>query len=462
MTAALAMREADSRALQNHLFPGDGKESAALVLCGSGASASASGVRLMAREVIPVDPGDCRERTGAGVDWSTEKYLAPELVERMDKRGLSLVTAHSHPAGCGAFSRLDDWNDRRLFPAVHGWFDDGRPHGALVMLPDGTMFGRAVDSRGRFTPFSKIRVAGDRIRFWTAGKKRFGNAPEFGRRVAQTFGKGTFRLLRELRVGVVGCSGTGSVVAELLARNCVGEIVLADADRMEEKNLNRILNSAARDARAGGLKVDVVGRAIRKMGMRIKVEKIAARTHEPAALAALKTCDAVFGCVDSAEGRYHLDCLSAAYLIPYFDVGVRLDADGQGGISHAVAAANYVRPGGESLLERGVYTPDQVRAEGLRRGDPEYYEQQRAAGYLAAADEDHPAVVSLNMQAACLAVNDFLARLHDFRLDDNAEFAVQKFSLTHGEYSLGKGRGDSAFFAGHLGAGDRCELLRGF
>lgn len=456
----LAMREATAQILEGRLFPGDGNEAAAFILCG--ANMNESPLRLTTCEIIPVDSEDCNLRAKAGVAWATEKYLTPELVERMDKRGLSLVTAHSHPAGCDGFSRLDDWNDRRLFPAVHGWFDDGRPHGALVMLPDGAMFGRAVDSRGRFTPFSKICVVGNRIQFWTGGKKRFGNAPEFGRRIAQTFGKGTFRLLRELRVGVVGCSGTGSIVAELLARNCVGEIVLVDADRMEEKNLNRILNSAAKDARVGDLKVDVVGRAIRKMGMRIKIEKIAARTHEPETLAALKTCDVVFGCVDSAEGRYHLDCLSAAYLIPYFDVGVRLEADGKGGISHAVAAANYVRPGGESLLERGVYTPDQVRAEGLRRGDPEYYEQQRAAGYLAAVGEDHPAVISLNMQAACLAVNDFLARLHNFRLDDNAEFAVQKFSLTHGEYSFEKERGDSAFFAKHLGAGDRCELLRGF
>lgn len=460
MIGACILREADARVLQRHLFLGDGKESAALILCGFGADGD--NVRLTAREVIPVDSGDCRTRTSAGVAWATEEYLTPELTERMDKRGLSLVTAHSHPAGCDAFSRLDDWNDRRLFPAVHGWFDDGRPHGALVMLPDGSMFGRAVDARGRFFPFSKICAAGDNIRFWTGGKKRFKNAPEFGLRVAQTFGKGTFQLLRSLKVGVVGCSGTGSIVAELLARNCVGEIVLVDADRAEGKNLNRILNAFARDARAGALKVDVVGRAIRKMGMRISVEKIAARTHEAKALDALKTCDVIFGCVDSAEGRYHLDCVSAAYLIPYFDVGVRLDADGKGGISHAVAAANYVRPGGVSLWERGVYTSEQVRAEGLRRSDRKYYEEQRVAGYLAEVGEDHPAVISLNMQAACLAVNDFLARLHGYRLDDNAEFAVQKFSLTHGEYSFEKDGGDSAFFAKHLGAGDKCELLRGF
>ena len=460
MIRAFAIRELDARALQSHLFPGDGKEAAALVLCGTGDSGG--NIRLTAREIIPVASGDCRARTAVGVDWRTEKYLTPELVERMDKQGLSLMTAHSHPAGCDSFSARDNRNDRRLFPAVHGWFDDGRPHGALVMTPDGAMFGRVADSRGRFSPLSKICVAGNDIRFRTGGKKRFRGDPEFGLRVAQTFGKGTFRLLRELKIGVVGCSGTGSVVAELLARNCVGEIVLVDADRVEEKNLNRVLNSSAGDARAGALKVDVVGRAIRKAGTRVAVEKIAARTHEPAALAALKTCDILFGCVDSAEGRYHLDCLSAAYLIPYFDVGVRLDADGKGGITHAVAAANYVRPGGESLLERGVYTPDQLRAEGLRRSDPEHYEEQRAAGYLAAVGEDHPAVVSLNAQAACLAVNDFLARLHDYRLDDNADFAVQKFSLTHGEYSVEKERGDSAFFAKHLGAGDRCELLRGF
>lgn len=45
--------------------------------------------------------------------------------------------------------------------------------------------------------------------------------------------------LKEARVGVAGCGGIGSNVAVLLARAGVGSLVLADHDRVEERNLNR-------------------------------------------------------------------------------------------------------------------------------------------------------------------------------------------------------------------------------
>ena len=62
----------------------------------------------------------------------------------------------------------------------------------------------------------------------------------FTLRHAQAFGTGTTALLRNLSVAIVGCSGTGSIVAEQLARLGAGRLVLVDPDRVEEKNLNRI------------------------------------------------------------------------------------------------------------------------------------------------------------------------------------------------------------------------------
>lgn len=454
-----AMQQTDWSTLRNHLFSGDQKESAAILLCGLGTSEGY--VRLMVRKVIPVASSDCYVRTRREVSWWTEKYLTSELEECMDKQGLSLVIVHNHPAGYDKFSVIDNRNDRLFFPTVYGWFDDGRPHGSLVMLPDGSMFGRVVESNGKFNPFSKISVAGSELQIWSGKRKQTQEKGEFGLRVLQTFGKGTFHMLRGLKVGVVGCSGTGSIVAELLARNCIGSMVLVDTDHVEEKNLNRILNSTAKDAKSSALKVDVIGRAIQKMGMKIKVQKITAKTYEPQARDALKSCDVFFGCVDSIEGRYHLECFSTAYLIPYFDVGVDLDAGENGEIREMIAAAHYVRPGGLSLMERGVYDPEQIRAEGIRRRDPNQYRKGQEAGYLREVGEDQPAVISINMQAACMAVNDFLARLHNYRHDDNAEFSIQRFSLTDGGYDNENEGGQAEYFSKYLGTGDRCELLKG-
>ena len=53
--------------------------------------------------------------------------------------------------------------------------------------------------------------------------------------------------LGRMSVCVIGVSGTGSIVAEQLARLGVGEIILIDFDKLEERNLNRILNSSLAD-----------------------------------------------------------------------------------------------------------------------------------------------------------------------------------------------------------------------
>ena len=48
----------------------------------------------------------------------------------------------------------------------------------------------------------------------------------------------------------------------------------------------------------------------------------------------------------------------------------------------------------------------------LKRLNPVAYEEQRKAGYRKGVQEDRPAVISVNMQFAGLAVNELIARLH--------------------------------------------------
>lgn len=102
----------------------------------------------------------------------------------------------------------------------------------------------------------------------------------------------------------------------------------------------------------------------------------------PEAILAVAECDVVFGCMDGTEGRHILNRIATFYSIRYFDVGVRLDADGQGGISAISGAVHYLQPGLSSLLSRGVYSIDQVEAAGIRRTSPKFYRQQHAEGYL--------------------------------------------------------------------------------
>jgi hypothetical protein len=195
------------------------------------------------------------------------------------------------------------------------------------------------------------------------------------------------------------------------------------------------------------------------MGFGTEVEIFHADLATPAAVKAVAECDVLFGGMDGVEGRHLLNRLAAHYVLPYFDVGVRLDADGKGGIDEACGAVHYLRPDGSTLLDRNVYTLAQLKAAGLRRTDPKAYRDQLRAGYIHGVEEDRPAVISINMQMASIAVNEFLARLHPYRHDDNAESAIVRVSFIQGAEYREHEPAPSGMFFPHVGKADVSPLL---
>lgn len=452
----LAMTARAHDALMDYLFPGDGLEAAAILICNRGTGRF--GQRLLVADIVCPPYEKCHRRPDE-VLWPFAEIVSPELITNIDRRSQSLVTIHSHPESQARFSPIDDKNDRVLLPSVSGWFDDERSHGAAVIQADGVIRARTIDEAGAFVPIQTVAVIGDDIKSWKQAPASPVQPHES--RLKQTFGQGTLELLRGMRVGVVGCSGTGSIVVELLTRNAIRELVIVDDDMLDTINLNRIVNGTSADADQQKPKVLAIKEAIDRIGLGTVVHALEGATDSAAIVRALVDCDVIFGCVDTAFGRYHLDCIASAYLIPYFDVGVNLDADGDGGILSADAVAHYVHPQGSSLLSRGAYTMDQVTAELWRRADPAYYDQQRLAGYLAAVGEDQPAVMSVNMQASCLAFNDFLARLARFRFDPNGDFSTQRFRLVHGSFEIdAAGEEPHRLLRPYVGTGDKSLLVR--
>ena len=453
----LAMTASQHQRLSNQMFPGDGLEAAAVLVCNQGTGKTCQ--RLIVADIVSL-PHHCSHREKTAVSWPVADYLVPDRITSIDQGNQSIVTIHSHPTGSPWFSEIDDETDRELFDSISSWFDDDRVHGSAIMTPDRAIRARTVGVGGRFVEMRAVSVVGDDIRIWKSSLEDQAVADR-QLRVAQVFGRATLNMLRSLRVGVVGCSGTGSIIIELLVRNCVATVVMVDDDVMEEKNLNRIVNGSREDAVAGLPKVDAIKNAAERLGLGTTINAYRCLTDSREAVEALIDCDVVFGCVDSASGRYHLDCLASAYYLPYFDVGVNLEADGDGGIADADAVAHYVHPEGTSLLSRGAYTMEQVTSENWQRDDPVHYERQRNAGYLEAVGEDQPAVMSVNMQAACLAFNDFLARVHLFRLDGNSTFGTQRLRIAHGDYEVTEDADEPhALFQKYVGAGDGSLLVQ--
>lgn len=459
MTASLSLTGRQAATLHTHLFPGDGREAAAIALCGRRAGPRC---RLLVHTLILIPHEACEPRTATTVAWPTD-LIIPHLMEA-DRRGWSVVKFHSHPGGYNAFSDQDDASDRLLFPAIAGWIDAEVPHASVVMLPDGALFGRLVDADGLFEPLETIAVVGQGLRVWrhdeVTGAGRLPVSAPFAKRHAQAFGERTTRALGHLTVAVIGCSGTGSIVIEQLVRLGVRRLVIVDPDVVKDHNLNRILNTTAADALARRHKVDVLHARIVEVGLGTEVLPLARNLFDAETVLAVADCDLVFGCVDSAEGRFLINRIAAFYLMPYLDVGVALDADDAGAITQVCGYLHYVQPDLSSLVSRGAVSMEDVRAEGERRRNPEHYAVLRQAGYINNVDEDRPAVISVNTVFSGLIVNEMLARLHDFRDEPGDAYATVGFSLSqmmlYPEPETGR---PCPIFSRHAGRGDTALLL---
>lgn len=211
-----------------------------------------------------------RPDTG-NVTWCPD-YIEP-ILERAAAERLSVVKIHSHPGGFATFSGTDDEGDARLLPMVRGWVEADIPHGSAIILPDGQMFGRVLRSKEGFEPIAVINVVADDLLFWYANAGSIA-IPDFAASHAQVFDVGTIERLQRLSFAVIGASGTGSPMVEELTRLGAGELVVVDDDHMEERNVNRILNSTMDDAAAGRAKVDVLGDAVERTGLGTKIIRV--------------------------------------------------------------------------------------------------------------------------------------------------------------------------------------------
>ena len=438
--------------LTDHLFPGDRLEAVALLLCGRRRGGDRHSLSVM--DVIPVPHMQC-QRLADRITWPTTVWES--LLARAANDGLAVVKVHSHPGGFGRFSDVDDRSDAEFFRVVSNWTESDDPHGSVVILPCGRMLGRYGTGCGTFHPMTMISVAGEMIEYWPAGTEAY--VPDFAERHAQVLGNGTFARLRQLRIAVIGCSGTGSPTVEQLCRLGVGELVLVDPDTIGPENLNRIYNSRGRQAQAAVPKVTVLADAIEDTGLGTTVVTLNEDLCTPRVVEAVAACDLIYGAVDSVFARHLINKIASTYCIPFIDVGVGLKADGVGGIAHATGAVHYLQPDGSSLLSRKVFSLDDIRIDILRRTDPDEYASQLEVGYIKGAAVGQPAVIAINTIFSGYGVMEMLCRLHPIRDDDNAEFAGQRWSLSGGFATKEPDGERCPTVSRNLGRGDMKPLL---
>ncbi|HHB8032614.1 TPA: ThiF family adenylyltransferase [Klebsiella pneumoniae] len=402
--------------LQKHLFPGDGKEAAAILVCNR---YEGGRLKLLAKELILVPYEECKSRTSDFIAWPGS-YLE-KAIDVAEEKSMSVILVHSHPGGFLAFSDMDDASDMQTMQSLSQGVD--AIHGSAIMVHDGEMRARLYREGKYAENVELVTVAGDNINYWWDDTVEPRQQPI-------AFTSGMTDTFKRLTAAIIGVSGTGSIVAEQVTRLGFGEILLIDHDHIEKKNLNRILNSTLEDALSYRPKVDMFAEAIRCIRGEDIARPINNTIFSREAILAAANADVIFCCVDTYQARMIADRIASSFLIPLLDVGVKIpthvDPDDGRKITDVTGRIDYVKPGGSTLSDRHVYTPELIYRENLSAED---YEDQVGRGYITGIQEEAPSVITLNMRAASACVSEFIARCFPFREYPNKRFARTMFSL---------------------------------
>lgn len=329
---------------------------------------------------------------------------------RAEHLGAAALWVHTHP-GDGSSPAPSDHDalvDRQLAETFR--LRTGSDYyGALIVSPSVTglrFSGHVAADGGPRLQIDRLWSVGDRFRLTPSIYQR---APEnlgmFDRNV-RAFGPAVQNTLCDLTVGLVGCGGTGSAVAEQLVRLGVRRFVLLDPDTLTQSNLTRVYGSQAADV--GMRKVDICARNLKGIAPDVDCETVPAMLTTSGAAKRLLRCDMVFGCSDDNAGRLVLSRMPTYLLTPVIDCGVLLSSQGDGELIGIDGRVTLVLPEHACLLCRGRIDLARASAE-LMTPD----ERRRLAdeGYAPALGRTEPAVVTFTSLVASAAVSELLERL---------------------------------------------------
>lgn len=374
--------------------------------------------------------------------------MRPTLVLSHEVHGAAL-------SGASAVVARTSRSDRGLLLLGQRMGDEAHEGEVVVTLgPDGLdITATAVDGTlpgpAGPVPVGAVRVVGDMWRLLLPpGDSE--PMPLFDRQV-RAFGPDGQRVLRALRVGIVGAGGTGSALFEQLVRLGVGDIVIIDPDEINEdgSNVTRVYGSTMADI--GAPKVDLAQRNSDSIGIGTKVTPIRGTINDEATARQLTDCDVIFGCTDDNRGRVTLSRLSTWYLIPIIDMGVKITSNA--GRLHGIEGrVTVVEPGRGCLQCRGRVNAAALQSEVL---NPTERAQRVDEGYAAGLDERDPAVIAYTTGTAAHAANELLHRLFALDQDTPSGELIIRFHARDIRRNTRAGRPDHwCTDTSHLGEGD--------
>lgn len=414
----LRARHRDWTALMTHLFPGDGDEHGAALLCGS--VATPGGTRLLLREVVPAHDGIDYVPGTRGYRHLTGEFVTAQIRRAKDEE-LVYLAVHNHGGNDSvSFSRPDFESHERAYPTLLGLTK--RPVGALVCA-GGAVAGDVWFPDGSRAELNRVDVIGSRRSILTPTKQTRSMTLD-GRfhRQSLLFGADGQALLASTRVVIVGVGGVGMLLVQSLARLGVGHITVIDPDRVETTNLPRLPEATRLDAlefldraivpnwvrtlakRFAKPKVRLARRVAKRANHGVTVVAVVGDIADDEVAALAKNADYLMLAADTMLARDVINQLSYQYLVPALQVGSKIVVDAASGAvvdTFAVVRHFGTEPG--CLRCSGLIDPVRLSEEVV--GDHQQVLRQR---YVDDPNVDAPSVITLNALGSGFAANDFM------------------------------------------------------
>lgn len=390
----IVIAEPQHEALFSHLYPGDKDEHGAVLLCGL--SETHKKRRLLVREVLLAQDGVGYVSGTRGYRQLQPMFIA-EALDRANENGLYYLAVHNHGAGKAvAFSKVDTDSHRRSYPSLIE-INEGRSVGALVFATEACA-GR-IWSREGVEDVASYRIIGLHQKLLRPKPEpRCDSAFDLSLYDRQTrmLGSTGQKTICQLKIGVIGAGGVGSILVDQLAHKGICSIVSIDPDQLDYTNLSRFAGYSPLDRlrcilskhvpKLAPYKVDVVRRAAKRINPKCNVVQIRENVGSNDSIENLVDCNFVFLAADTQIARLIFNLSCQQYMVPGIQLGVKIETS-NGRLGPMTGRCRTVLPGAKQgclecnhLLNRSKLTEELMDPDSRRQ--MQYVRDEPAAAIM--------------------------------------------------------------------------------
>ncbi len=341
----------------------------------------------------------------SGVHLEISPLYTSRVLNIAENKQSTVIMVHSHPfeKGVPQYSPSDNHGEALTSETISNNLAGNPPVGSLLI-------GQAKINARTWIGTTKKRFSSSATilngnKYWSshAASKNSANSVLIDRQV-RAFGSSMQDAIESLDIGIVGLGGTGSIIAEQLARIGVKHLTIVDHDKFEPSNWSRLYGSTMADTKSKKSKVSIVSSNLGKISPELKITAIKASVMTNSVLKSLAACDIIFSCLDRHAPRAVLNELAYQFFVPVIDVGVGLNKHDDGILGGSIRAT-IIGPGLPCLFCQKIIRSEMITSELLA---PQEYELRRAEGYASNAQDREPSVITYTSLAGSFGLMLFL------------------------------------------------------